>query len=108
MAVDILSGWLDQAGPCYAFADHDAVVDHMMAVAQELAFDELPARDELLARWQQAAARFEGLRGGAVSTGVGGVLALSLATRARKAPVAICRLLRSLVNLPRNAPLSAR
>lgn len=63
VAVDIISGWLDQAGPCYASADRDAVLDRLIAVAQELAFDELPARDELLARWQQAAARFERLLG---------------------------------------------
>jgi len=61
-AIDVINGWIDQSGPCYSAAEGRQSVDRVAEIAGRLAFDEIPTANELLARWQKSAARYERLR----------------------------------------------
>jgi hypothetical protein len=61
-AAAMANGWVDQMGPCYDFEDRGAVLRRIAEIAREQAFDELPSRAALLARWRRARDRWHRLR----------------------------------------------
>jgi ribonuclease HI len=60
-AAEIVSGWMDQQGPCLPHEEGDQVIARVDSVAREMAFDELPDAEELLTRWRRAHARWNAL-----------------------------------------------
>jgi len=63
-ANSILRGWIEQQGPSYPYEDRDQVLARIASEALQWAFDEVPARKDLLRRWQRARARWSRLRKG--------------------------------------------
>jgi RNA-directed DNA polymerase len=58
-ALETIAGWIDQAGPCYRDQDVTAVYERIERIARTYAFEEVPTRDEVLARWARAFDRWE-------------------------------------------------
>ena len=58
-AISVVTGWIQALGPCFEAEDHDAVVGRLASIAKNLAFDEVPASDDLLTMWAAAAERWE-------------------------------------------------
>ena len=61
-ANEVLSGWIDQLGPCYSWCDRQAVYARLESIAQELAYDENPTREALEYRWKGAYGRWHTIR----------------------------------------------
>lgn len=63
-AVQVIRSFLDHAGPCYAFMDHEAVYSQIRAVAGEMGFEEIPDITSFVAVWQRTSTCWEALRPG--------------------------------------------
>jgi hypothetical protein len=63
-AVEVIAGWVEQLGPCYPWTDPREAYARVAATARELAFDEIPTREEFLGRWRTAHRRWERMRAG--------------------------------------------
>ena len=61
-AVMAMTGWVDQLGPCYPWMDRPTAYARLESMAQELAFDEVPTREELEYRWKGAYGRWGRIR----------------------------------------------
>ena len=61
-AVMVITGWVDQLGPCYPWMDRQTVYARLGSIAQEMAFDEVPTREELEYRWKGAYGRWRTIR----------------------------------------------
>ncbi|HBO44376.1 MAG TPA: Retron-type reverse transcriptase, partial [Planctomycetaceae bacterium] len=86
--VSVLSGWVDQFGPCLPHTDVAAVYARIKEEAGKLAFDEIPGEADVRERIHRAYERWEVLRGRAKGsfTGLvtdGGSACLSTATKRR-------------------------
>ena len=75
-AIECIEGWFDQQGPCYRHVNVDEAYARMAGLAREHAFEELPDRDGVRARWARADGRWgrlrEGARLGVGPAGIGG------------------------------------
>jgi hypothetical protein len=60
-ARQIAQGWIDQMAACFKFEDREGVLRRIRHMAERFAFDEIPARSELLQRWGAAHARWHRL-----------------------------------------------
>ncbi|OAI45547.1 hypothetical protein AYO44_12850 [Planctomycetaceae bacterium SCGC AG-212-F19] len=63
-AGEMILAWLNEMGPCYKHENYEEVYARIIATAQELAFDELPAFEVVKERWQRAYALWRRLRHG--------------------------------------------
>ena len=54
----VITGVLDQLGPCYGNEDHLRVIRQIEAIARELGMGETPNDNELLRAWQRSHARY--------------------------------------------------
>jgi hypothetical protein len=61
-ALETIEGWFDHAGPCYVRDDVDRVCERITVMARPHAFEELPDRLEVRARWVRSFRRWEWLR----------------------------------------------
>jgi hypothetical protein len=60
-ATQVVSGWLQEIGPCFAFEDREAVMQRIREIAGSLAFDEIPGPGRLIEIWSAAHARWKRL-----------------------------------------------
>jgi hypothetical protein len=62
-AIEVIRGWADQMGPAYGWArGRDAAYARVHTTANQLAFDEVPTREEVVSRWRKAYGRWERIR----------------------------------------------
>jgi hypothetical protein len=62
-AIEVIRGWADQMGPAYGWArDRNAVYARVQTTAGQMAFDEVPTREEVVSRWRKAYGRWERIR----------------------------------------------
>ena len=54
-ARQVVDGWLNSLGPCYASENREAAVERLLATAREYAFEEIGRPRQLLRRWETAA-----------------------------------------------------
>jgi retron-type reverse transcriptase len=60
----VITGWVDQLGPCYPWTDRQDVYARVARTARELAFDEIPTWEEFLHRWREAYGRWTRIQAG--------------------------------------------
>jgi ribonuclease HI len=60
-AIEVISGWIDQLGPCYAHVNRSRECARIVKLAAEYGFDEIPSRAALRFRWLQAHLRWKRL-----------------------------------------------
>jgi retron-type reverse transcriptase len=61
-AVETILGWVSQMGPCLPTTDVDSAYARVVSLAKELAFDELPSKEEVTRIWRLAHKRWERCR----------------------------------------------
>jgi retron-type reverse transcriptase len=61
-AVETVLGWVSQMGPCLPATDVDRAYARVTNLALQLAFDELPNKEEVTRSWHQAYRRWERCR----------------------------------------------
>lgn len=61
-AIHTIKQWLNQRGPCYRWSDREAVVQKIIAAANEQAFEEVPGPAELQHHWLRANSRWGRIR----------------------------------------------
>ncbi len=61
-AVATINGWIEQMGPCYPFVTRGTVYRRVAKLAAEQAFDEIPSRDAIMARWKRAYERWQDIQ----------------------------------------------
>jgi hypothetical protein len=61
-AVETILGWVSQMGPCLPTTDVDRAYARIVSLAKDLAFDELPSKEEVTRSWHQAYKRWERCR----------------------------------------------
>lgn len=57
-----INGWVEQLGPCYPFVRRAPMYARLAKIAAEQAFDEIPSRDAVIARWRRAYRRWREVR----------------------------------------------
>jgi retron-type reverse transcriptase len=57
-AVETILGWVGQMGPCLPTTDVDRAYARVASLARDLAFDELPSKEEVTRSWRQAYLRW--------------------------------------------------
>jgi len=57
-AYSTIRGWVVQQGPCYPYANRNQAYARLVKIAGELAFDEIPNRNQVRGRWRRAHARW--------------------------------------------------
>jgi hypothetical protein len=61
-AVETVLGWVGQMGPCLPATDVDGAYARVVSLAKDLAFDELPTKEEVTRSWRLAYLRWERCR----------------------------------------------
>ena len=61
-AVEAILGWTEAMGPCLPTTDVDGAYARVVSLARDLAFDELPSKEEVTRSWRQAYLRWERCR----------------------------------------------
>jgi retron-type reverse transcriptase len=61
-AVETIKGWVSQMGPCYEQTNMTRAYARIVAMAHELAFDELPSKEEMSRTWRVAHLRWRRTR----------------------------------------------
>jgi retron-type reverse transcriptase len=64
LVVEVIVRWAEQLGPCYPWTDPWEAYARVAAIARELAFEEIPPREEFLGRWRRAFGRWQRIRAG--------------------------------------------
>jgi hypothetical protein len=57
-AVETILGWISQMGPTLMTTDVDGAYARVISMARDLAFDELPSKEEVRRSWHQAHERW--------------------------------------------------